>query len=157
MRKKIASLVLALALATPLPAFAAQGLAPQLGFELPEGKWLLGIVQGFNWTYKSGISAAGTTQATSTQLSAGIFLEEVDTSTVSTGLGVALPSCLQGSSLILGNNTANTITVYPSIANNPITSAQDVILVGSQATSTTITTYAADTFWCAKNGVWIVK
>ena len=157
MLKKLASIVVALALAAPLPAFATTGEPPQMGYELPQGKWLLGIVGGVNWSYKYGLVAAGTTQATSTQLPAGIFLLEVDTSTASTGLGVALPPCMQGTSVVLGNNTANTITVYPSIANNKVTAAQDVINVGSAATSTTITTFAATTFWCAKNGVWLTK
>jgi hypothetical protein len=158
MLKKTASIAaLVLALATTLPAFAATGFAPQSGFELPEGIWLNGIVQGQNWTYKYGLVATGTSQATSTQLPANIFLQEVDTSTASTGLGVALPPCIQGVAMILNNNTANTITVYPSIANNPTIAAQDVIDVGSQASSTTITTYASKIFACIQNGVWTVK
>ena len=157
MLNKLASIIVGLALTMPLPAFATTGEPPQQGYELPQGRWLLGVAGGVNFSYQYGITATGTTQATSTQLPAGQFLLEVDTSTVSTGLGVALPPCMQGTALSLNNNTANTITVYPSIANNPKTAAQDVIDVGSQATSTTITTYASKIFACAKNGVWTVN
>jgi hypothetical protein len=65
---------------------------------------------------------------------------------------VALPPCLQGTQVVVENNTAYTFDVYPAIANNPVTAAQDTI---NNTTSTTIVTYAQKRFSCAKNGVWI--
>ncbi len=142
-------------------AFAVTGNPPLPYIEntLPDATWLNGLAGGQNFSYQSGIVAKGSaTQATATQLAAGIFMQEVDTSTSSTGLGVALPICVQGAAINLFNNTANTIDVYPSVANNQLLSpaAQDVIVSGGSAgtTSTTITEYTGKLFTCAVNGTW---
>lgn len=137
-------------------AFAVVGIPP-----LPNGQealinqtWLLGLAGGSNFSYQYGITAVGTNQATAAQLPANIHLLQVDTAGAGGATGVALPTCLQGSEISLNDNTAYTIDVYPNATNNPITAAQDTI---NNTTSTTITTYAAKTFSCAKNGVWSAK
>ena len=155
MRKLALSVLLSAALANPAAALVGQ--PPGTGFGLPDGAWLNGLANGQNFTYISGLTAVGTNQATALALTPGYYMYEVDTSGSGGATGVALPPCIQGTSLWLSNNTAYTIDVYPAVANNPITAAQDVINVGSAATSTTITTYASKVFACAKNGVWTVK
>lgn len=137
-------------------SFASVGQAPPPGSgpALVDGVWLNGVVGGQNWSYQYGITAAGTTQATSLQLPAGVFLMEVDTAAASTG--VALPPCLQGTSVFLYNNGAQTLTVYPAIANNPITAAQDTINNGTSF-SGGVATHVSMLAFCAKNGVWAAK
>ena len=151
----IAAIAFALALASP--AGAVTGQAPVIGPALQDGTWLNGLAGGQNFSYQYGLTAVGTNQATALALTPGYYIYEVDTSGSGGATGVALPPCLQGVSLILSDNTAYTIDVYPAVLNNPVTAAQDVINVGSAATSTTITTYASKIFACAKNGVWTVK
>jgi hypothetical protein len=155
-RLLIAALALSLALVSP--AGAVTGTPPIIGPALQDGTWLNGLAGGQNFSYIYGITAAGvSSQAASTALTPGYFLYEVDTSLAAGSSGVTLPPCLQGVAFVLNNNTAYTVLVYPNVANNPVTAAQDVIDVGSQATSTSITTYASKIFACAKNGVWTVK
>lgn len=135
-------------------AFAVTGQPPVNGFATPDGAWLLGLAGGQNRAYEFGITAAGTTQATAAALPAGIELLEVDTAAASTG--VTLPSCLQGTLVSLYNNGANTLTVYPAVANNPVTAAQDTINSGTSL-SGGMATHTAEIFFCAKNGVWAAK
>lgn len=133
-------------------AMAVTGQAPVNGFGPVDGTWLQGLASGQNETYQYGISAAGTTQATATQLPAGINLMEIDTAAASSG--VALPPCYQGTEFSIYNNGANTVTFYPNVINNPTTSAQDTI---NNSTSTTIATHTPIFFFCAKNGNWAAK
>lgn len=137
-------------------AWAVVGIPP-----LPNGQealinqtWLLGLAGGSNYSYQYGITAVGTNQATAAQLPANVYLIQVDTAGSGGATGVALPPCLQGTQLFVNDNTAYTFDVYPAVANNPITAAQDTI---NNSTSTTITTYAVKVFSCAKNGVWSAK
>lgn len=124
---------------------------PSNGFGMVDGTWLNGLAGGTNYSYQSGISAAGTTQATATQLPAGIFLLEVDT--VGSGAGVNLPPCVPGTQNVLYNNGANPLAVYPSVTNNPITAAQDTINNGSSL-SGNLASHVSIAFACAKAGVW---
>lgn len=139
----------ALVAAAVSAAFAITGQAPVNGFAVPDGTWLLGLAGGQNYSYQSGISAAGTTQATATQLPSGIYLLEVDTAAASSG--VTVPTCIPGTQLVLHNNGANTMTIYPAVANNPATAAQDTI---NNATSITLATHTPIAFACAKAGIW---
>lgn len=132
-------------------AFAVTGQVPVNGFAVPDGTWLLGLSGGTNYTYQSGITGAGTTQATATQLPAGIFLLEVDTTAASTG--VNLPPCIPGTQAVLYNNGANPLIVYPAVANNPITAAQDTINNGTTL-SGNLASHVSIAFACAKAGVW---
>lgn len=135
-------------------AYAVIGTPPGTGFELIDGAWLNGFAGGHNRVSQSGLSAAGTTQATSTQLPTRIALMQVDTTAANSG--VALPPALSGMFISLYNNGASTLTVYPSIANNPVTAAQDTInsatsFSGGVATHVTLGCFAA------KTGVWACK
>lgn len=132
-------------------AWAVQGQAPVDGFQTVDGSWLKGLRDGINFSYQYGFTAVGTNQATALQLPANKYLLEVDTAGSGGATGVALPPCVAGAEVVVNDNTAFTIDVYPSIANNLTTGAQDTI---NNTSSTTITTYVAKTFSCAKNGVW---
>ena len=60
----------------------------------------------------TGISAAGTTQGTATELIAGISM----LSTVASGSGVALsPNATPGAFQLVYNGGANAVTVYPPL------------------------------------------
>jgi hypothetical protein len=131
-------------------AYAAQGQAPQQGYELMQGKYILGIAGGVNYSFASGISAAGTTQATSTPLPTVTRLIEVDT--VASGSGVSLPPAIAGTEISIYNGGANTLTMYPSIKNNPVTGVQDTI--DTTLTSDTIASHFHGFLFCAKTGNW---
>lgn len=153
MLKKLAGLLLgAMICAVAGSAFALTGNVPQNGFGMPDGQWLNGLSQGTNRTYQYGIAAAGTTQATATQLASGIALFEVDT--VGASSGVALPACIAGTELKVYNSVATALKYYPSIKDNGLTGAQDTINGG---TSYTDAGSVMTIFTCAKNGVWAAK
>jgi hypothetical protein len=130
-------------------AAAAVGTPPGTGPGLVDGAWLNGLAGGQNYTYQSGITAAGTTQATATALPTNIYLIEIDTVAASTG--VNLPPCLPGTQMQIYNNGAQTLTIYPAVANNPLTAAQDTI---NNATSITLASHVATSPACAKAGNW---
>jgi len=130
-------------------AYAAQGIAPQNGYELMQGRYILGIAGGVNYSFQSGISAAGTNQATSTPLNGVTRLMETDT--VGSGTGVSLPPAIAGTAISIYNNGLNPLTVYPSIQNNRLTGSQDTI---NNTTSVTINSHQHGFFFCAKTGVW---
>ena len=144
-------------------AFAVTGQPPLTGIgpNMPDGVWLNGVAAGLNFTYQSGLTAVGSTQATALQLGSGIYLFEVDTSGSGGATGIALPECVAGAVVNLLNNTAYTIDVYPAVANNSAlaTPAQDVIVVAGSAgtTSTSQTLYSGKTYTCAKTGTWLAK
>lgn len=127
---------------------------PSNGFGAVDGTWLNGLAGGLNETYQYGLTATGSTQAGAAQMPSGIALLEVDSSTASTGIGIALPFCYQGMELSIYDNTANNLTAYPNVTNNPQTAAQDTI---NNTTSVTITAHTPEYFSCAKNGIWSAK
>lgn len=129
------------------------GISPTNGFAPVDGQWLLGSAGGHNLLFQNGLTAVGTNQATSLQLADRIAVLEVDTSTASTG--VALPPALAGVNIFVINNTANNITVFPSIANNPLTAAQDTF--NNAATSFTLNAHSGTGFTCGKNGLWFTN
>jgi hypothetical protein len=138
--------------ATVGAAMAMVGTPPGTGPGLVDGAWLNGLASGMNYTYQYGITAAGTTQATATALPTGIFLIEIDTAAASTG--VNLPPCIPGTQLQIYNNGAQTLTIYPAVANNPLTSAQDTI---NNSTTLSLTSHTAISPACAKAGVWFAS
>lgn len=150
-KKLLAALAIGVALVA-VPAVAVIGTAPTPGFGLQDGTWLNGLAGGQNNLYINGITAAGTTQATCTALPAGYYLMEADTASASTGL--CLPNAFQGEDLLFYNNGLQTVTIYPAIANNPITAAQDTI---NNTTSVTVASHVSEAFSVAKNGVWFAK
>lgn len=152
MLKKLA--VLAALLAGISGAHAVTGTPPGTGPGLQDGQWLNGLAGGLNNNYQYGVTAAGTTQTTATQLPTGVLLIEIDTAAASTG--VNLPPALQGNQFIVYNNGAQTVTVYPAVANNPVTGVQDTINNGTTL-SGGIASHTATEFFCAKNGIWAAK
>lgn len=129
------------------------GIAPPNGFATPDGNWLNAMAGGHNLLFQNGLTAIGSSQATSLQLLDRIAILEIDTSSASTG--AALPVALAGVNIFVINNTANNITIYPSIANNPVTSAQDTF--NNAATSFTLTAHSGTGFTCGKNGLWFTN
>lgn len=144
----------ALIVASVGSAMALVGTPPLAGSgpQLIDGTWANGLANGTNYSFQSGITAAGTTQATGTQLPAGIFLIEIDTAAASTG--VNLPPCIPGTQLQIYNNGAQTVTIYPAVANNPLTAAQDTI---NNGTSITLASHVATSPACAKAGNWFAS
>jgi hypothetical protein len=120
-----------------------------IGFALQDGQWLRGLAGGQNYAFINSLIAAGSAQSSATQLPPGYALYEIDT--VASGTGVALPPCAQGTSISLYNNGANSLQVYPSIANNPATQSQDTI---NGTTSEAVGVNIPELFSCAKNGIW---
>lgn len=152
MLKTIAGFIIGAVFASAIGGAAAIiGQVPLPGFQAVDGNWLLGLAGGHNHSYQYGLTASGTTQATSLQLPARTKLMEVDTAASSTG--VALPSALKGVEVFLYNNGLNTLTVYPQIANNPVTAAQDTINNGTSF-SGGVATHVSLVCFAAKDGVW---
>src|ERR1700721_3682606 len=87
-------------------AYAVTGVAPHDGFQVIDGLWLKGLAGGQNYTYASGITAAGSTQTTATVLPTNIFIIEIDT--VASSTGVNLPTCVPGTQMQIYNNGAHT-------------------------------------------------
>lgn len=150
--KMLLAAVAALVLASSAYAGVGTPPTPATGMGLVDGTWLNGLAGGENHAYQSGITAAGSTQAGATQLNAGVRMFSIDT--VASSTGVALPSCLQGNELSIYNNGANTLTVYPAVANNPVTAAQDTI---NNGTSTSESSHTVKTYYCPENGVWAAQ
>ena len=132
----------------------ATGTPPGTGPQLVDGVWLSGLAGGLNNLYVSGLTAAGTTQATATQIPSGYYLVEFDT--VSASTGGYLPFAIPGTDMLIYNNGLQTLTVYPNPTNNSAVSpaAQDTI---NNTTSVTITSRNSAAFSCAKAGVWFSK
>lgn len=126
------------------------GRIPTGDQQLIDGRFVNGITQGQNMVTQTGITAVGNNHATSLQLQPLIAFYEVDTSSASTG--VSLPPAQSGVQIFVGNNTSNNITIYPSIANNSLTSAQDTF--NNAATSFTLNANTGQGFTCIKNGIW---
>ena len=144
----------ALIAALPVTALAVVGTPPGTGPALQDGIWLNGLAGGQNWAYQAGLVATGTTQATCTAIKPGYELNEVDTATASTGLGVCLPFALPGTRLLVYNNSGQTITFYPAILNNPVSAAQDTI---NNGTSKTAATHVSTMFYSVAAGVWAAQ
>ena len=129
------------------------GIVPTTGFQPVDNDWLNGIAGGHNLLFANGLTAIGNSQATSLQLPDRVAIIEIDSSSASTG--VAMPAALAGMSIYVINNTGNNITVYPAIANNPATGAQDTF--NNAATSFTLNAHTASGFNCGKSGVWFTN
>jgi hypothetical protein len=129
-------------------SLAVVGTPPDLGFALIDGEWLRGLANGQNSSYRSGITAAGTTQATGTTLPGAFAFISVDTA--ANLAGVNLPPCVPGTEIALYNSTANTLVIYPAIANNTLTGIQDTI---NATTSIQAATHTSRYFFCPKAGI----
>lgn len=125
------------------------GVVPTPGPQLIDGDFVNGIAAGRNATNADNLTAAGTTQATAAVVPPNNKLVRVGTTAASTG--IALPSALKGTEIKIYNGGANTLTVYPAVANNPVTAAQDTINGSTSITAATVTSLS---FFCPKDGVW---
>ena len=133
-------------------SYALIGTAPGTGPQLIDGGWLNALAGGLNNLYVSGLTAAGTTQATAAQIPSGYYLVEADT--VASGTGFTLPFAVPGTDMLFYNNGANTVTIYPNVTNDPSTSGQDTI---NNTTSVTVASHVSESFSSAKAGVWFAK
>lgn len=129
------------------------GQVPTTGFQPVDNDWLNGFAGGHNRIFQNGLTAVGNSQATSLQLADRVSILQIDTSSASTG--AALPPALAGVEIYINNNTANNITIYPSIANNPVTSAQDTF--NNNASSFTLNANSGSSFVCGKPGRWFTS
>ena len=129
------------------------GILPTTGFKPVDNDWLNGLAGGHNILPQNGLTAVGNSQATSLQLPDRIGILQIDTSSASTG--VALPAALSGVVIYINNNTGNNITIYPSIANNPVTAAQDTF--NNNASSFTLNANTGSSFVCGKSGRWFTS
>lgn len=130
------------------------GTPPGTGPQLVDGAWLNGLANGFNNSYQSSVSTAGTSSATATQITSGVRLVEIDTS-AGGAAGLALPSALKGTIIQIFNNGASTAQLSPSASNNPITAAADTInntvtFGGITPTNSVMCFSARDGFWACK-------
>lgn len=129
------------------------GRVPTGDQQLIDARFVNGITGGQNLLFQNGITAIGNSQATSVQLANQVAILQVDTSSASTG--VAMPPAVAGVSITVINNTSNNITVYPSIANNQATSAQDTF--NNNASSFTLNANTGAGFTCGKSGRWFTN
>ena len=136
------------------PARAVVGIAPTPGFQLVDGVFINGIVNGQNFNAGAGITAhAGGTQALAFQLAPGQYMYQVDT-VATTGDSVALPECVQGTAFFIRNAGANLLNVFGNPTTNAISSTLDTINGTAGSTAFTISSNAASPFFCAKSGAW---
>ena len=129
----------------------------QPGFRLFNGSEFANLVN-LQFSTKLGITASTTsTQAAATPLPS--YLNRVDTSTGTNTDAVLLPQAIPGLSVVVDNNTANTITVF-GIAANPVTGVGDTIAAhgstsyAATATGITMATGIMSEFCCTEAGKW---
>lgn len=150
MKKLLFGTVIGFSIAA-VSAWAVTGKAPPAngGFRMMDSAFILGISQNINNTFTNGLTGAGTTQATATVIPPSMSLVEFDT--VASSTGFSLPFALPGVVIDIYNNGAQTATIYPSVANNPVSAAQDTI---NNGTSATLATHVQLHCMSAKAGVW---
>lgn len=128
--------------------------AAQSGAGLQDGTWLLGLANGQNLSFVSGLTAtAGGTQAAALALPGSATLIEVDT-VATTGDSVMLPQCVASRVLTIINAGAGTLYVYGNSATNRATSAADTINGTAGSTAYQMATLITAQFICAKSGAW---
>ena len=137
------------------------GIPPQQGYELIEGRFLLGITNGHNMSYESGLTAhAGGTQAAGLLIPADIAFVEFDT-VASGGDSAVLPFASQpGTVIVVLNSTATSMNVYSNHGTNPVTGAADKLNGSTSAAVAVAGTgglTAAVRFYCPKAGVWLAS
>ena len=73
-----------------------------------------GMAKAINGSVATGLTAAGTTQATGLAINAGFAL----LATVAANSGATLPSCEVGDTVEVYNAGANAATLYPDVGSN---------------------------------------
>lgn len=135
------------------------GFPPQEGFELIEGRYLLGIAGGQNRTYEYGLTAhSGGGQSSGTLIPSGYELVEFDT-VAAGGNSAVLPFASQpGTIIVVLNSTGTSMNVFSNPGTNPVTATADT-LNGSTSSAIAVAgtggITAAVRFYCAKAGVWL--
>ena len=120
-----------------------QPLVP--GNRLFGGEQLNFLFAGPVWSSQQSVTANGTTQAAGTQITATITNF---TTVASSGVAI-LPKAVAGSVLLVLNNGANTLTLYPY-------ATTDTIDGGTAGASTTLSTTSRGAwFYAVTTGVWI--
>jgi hypothetical protein len=133
----------------------AYGSRPVGDEQLISGRFVNGLSWGDNIVFKNGIGATGNSQATAFQMPTQVAIYQIDASTASTAIGVNMPPAIQGNNLFVINNTANAVTVYPPVANNAATGAQDTF--NNNAASFSLPANSGVGFTCGKNGRWFTN
>lgn len=132
------------------PVWAALvGIVPHSGPQLIDGDYVVGLAQGNNFTYQSGITALGTTAANATALNPNTYMIEIDTA--ASGTGVLLPFAIASDVLLLRNNGANNVVIYAQTATNSATGSVDTVNGGA---SITLNAGKSTICFAAKNGVY---
>jgi hypothetical protein len=132
------------------PVFTTQG-GPYLGDISPTTALRLNV-KGLGVSFISNVSAAGTTQATATSLSALVS----GVNTVAAGSGVVLPVVVSGAEMEVINTSAAALAVYPPVGwsiygsgtNAPQTLAagRRLTLIGDAGTSQWMVRYSGPVF-----------
>lgn len=134
-------------MSTTKPAFLTQ---PDAGFRLADARTIIDALLNMNGASSTySITAAGTTQATATQLAS--VINEIDTAAASTGVNLPnsagrRPTPYQFCFVI--NNGANTVTVYAAQGTT------DTINGTAGATGVTLAAGASALFVSAQKGSW---
>lgn len=135
-------------------AFAVVGTPPGSGPGLADGVWLNGLAAGQNQSYQNGITAkASGTQTTCTNLTPGIYLNQVDTVTT-TSDSICLPFAIAGTNIQIRNNGAQTVAIFAQSGTNTLTASTDTINNASNSSSYTVIAQNSADCFTAKNGSW---
>lgn len=122
------------------------GIAPNAGFQMPDGKWLRGLANGVNLSFQAGfIAHAGGTKALAFQLPANRMLLEVDT-VASDHDSCLLPTAVPGTLVAVYNAGAHILDLYGR-GTNTINAAATANAFSLNANQTVIV-------FCAKTGLW---
>jgi hypothetical protein len=137
------------------------GFPPQEGFELIEGRYLLGIAGGQNRAYESGLTAhAGGTQAAGLVIPSGFELVEFDTVANAADSAVLPFATTPGTIIVVLNSTSTSMNVYSNPGTNPVTGSADKLNGSTSAAVAVAGTgglTAAVRFYCAKAGIWLAS
>jgi hypothetical protein len=124
---------------------------PDPGFRLADARGMWDAIVSANAVSTAyGIAAAGTTQATATQLTS--VLNEVDTTAASTGVNLPSSKGLRSTNYnfaVIFNNGASNLTVYAAQGTS------DTINGVAGATGISISPGSSNVFYSAKPGVWV--
>jgi hypothetical protein len=136
-------------------ALAVTGQPPVNGFQTPDGTWLLGLANGQNFSYQSGITAhAGGGQSACLSLTPGIYLYSVDT-VASGNDSVCIPFAQAGMNFQVRNGAAsNSMNIFAQSGTNLATATTDQINGSSNSSSYAVAAGSSAECFAAKNGQW---
>lgn len=138
-----------------------QGRAPQTnqGVGMPDFQWLVGLAGGDNQWTQTAAAFAGGGQANATQV--GIpNAQNVQASLIRIGTvaaagdSIMLPQAIKGKSLVVFNDTANSMNVFADPDVNRATGALDTINALTNVTAYAVAAGGRAMFFCAQDGKW---